>query len=396
MPAEILGYAERENITQIVVGRSKAGFLGRLAGRSLSDALARRAEPRRRARRHRRQAARSAAPAPASPLALDRDLPIGALAAAGSVAVAVGVGEVLDRWLRLPNLSMIFLIAVLLSAARFGVRAAIVAAVLSFLAYDFFFVPPLLPVHDRRAAGILRPRHLPRRREPGRLARRPGARPGAAGARQRPGDAARCSSSRASFPARSTLDDILDTTTVYAHKTLSARGVVMLLPEDGELPLSAAWPPIDALDPGENGAARWAFDKSEPAGWKTGTLPNVRFQFRPLVTSRGVVGVCGFEPADRDAPISPTLEHALNLILEQAAIAIDRALLVKDSVRTVALEENEKLRGTLLASLSHDLRTPLATITGAVTTLQQVRRRHRAPSSARDLLASIEEESARG
>ena len=121
--------------------------------------------------------------------ALDRELPIGALAAAGSVAVAVGVGEVLDRWLRLPNLSMIFLIAVLLSAARFGVRAAIVAAVLSFFAYDFFFIPPLLPVHHRRAAGILRPRHLPRRGEPGRLARRPGARPGAAGARKRPGDA---------------------------------------------------------------------------------------------------------------------------------------------------------------------------------------------------------------
>ena len=189
-----------------------------------------------------------------------------------------------------------------------------------------------------------------------------------------------------------TLDDILDTTTVYAQKTLEARGVVMLLPEDGELPLSAAWPPIDELDPGENGAARWAFDKSEPAGWKTGTLPNVRFQFRPLVTSRGVVGVCGFEPADRDAPISPTLEHALNLILEQAAIAIDRALLVKDSVRTVALEENEKLRGTLLASLSHDLRTPLATITGAVTTLRKFGD-GMAPEQRADLLASIEEES---
>ena len=167
----------------------------------------------------------------------------------------------------------------------------------------------------------------------------------------------------------------------------------MLLPEDGELPLSAAWPPIDELDPGENGAARWAFDKSEPAGWKTGTLPNVRFQFRPLVTSRGVVGVCGFEPADRVAPISPTLEHALNLILEQAAIAIDRAMLVKDSVRTVALEENEKLRGTLLASLSHDLRTPLATITGAVTTLRKFGDGMAAEQRA-DLLASIEEESA--
>jgi two-component system sensor histidine kinase KdpD len=120
----------------------------------------------------------------------------------------------------------------------------------------------------------------------------------------------------------------------------------------------------------------------------------VRFQFRPLVTSRGVVGVCGLEPADLSATISPTLEHALNLILEQAAIAIDRALLVKDSVRTVALEENEKLRSTLLASLSHDLRTPLAAITGAVTTLRKFGDGMAAEQRA-DLLASIEEESAR-
>jgi two-component system sensor histidine kinase KdpD len=107
-----------------------------------------------------------------------------------------------------------------------------------------------------------------------------------------------------------------------------------------------------------------------------------------------VLGVCGLEPSDREAPISPTLEHAVNLILEQAAIAIDRALLVKDSVRTVALEENEKLRGTLLASLSHDLRTPLATITGAVTTLRKFGD-GMAPEQRADLLASIEEESAR-
>jgi len=159
--------------------------------------------------------------------------------------------------------------------------------------------------------------------------------------------------------------------------------------------LSSAWPPsVDALDAGETGAARWAFEKSEAAGWKTGTLPNVRFQFRPLVTTRGVVGVCGFEPADPAAPLSPTLDHALNLILEQAAIAIDRAMLVKDSMRTVALEENEKLRATLLASLSHDLRTPLATITGAVTTLRKFGDTM-SNEQREDLLASIEEESGR-
>ena len=343
LPAEILGYAERENITQVVVGRSKAGFLGRLAGRSLSDALARRAslvgvhvvtgDKPREAPRRRRFAARSAATCRSARSPRQ-----------ASVAVAVGVGEALDRWLRLPNLSMIFLIAVLLSAARFGVRAAIVAAVLSFLAYDFFFVPPYYQFTIAEpqeffalviflAVASLVGWLAGRARDQERLARA----------------SAQATSSLFEFSRKlsgaATLDDILDTTTVYAHKTLRARGVVMLLPEDGELPLSAAWPPIDELDPGENGAARWAFDKSEPAGWKTGTLPNVRFQFRPLVTSRGVVGVCGFEPADRDAPISPTLEHGLNLILEQAAIAIDRALLVKDSVRTVgAGREREAAR----------------------------------------------------
>ena len=168
----------------------------------------------------------------------------------------------------------------------------------------------------------------------------------------------------------------------------------MLLPEDGELTLASAWPPLDALSPGEIGAARWAFDKREAAGWKTDTLPNVRFQFRPLVTTRGVVGVCGFEPADPTAPIPPTLDHALNLILDQTAIAVDRALLVKDSLRTAALEDNEKLRATLLASLSHDLRTPLASITGAVTTLQKFGDTLD-EEKRRDLLSSIEEEAQR-
>ena len=392
LPAEILLYAQRENITQIVVGRSKAGLLGRLAGRSLSEALVRRAaligvhvvtgdKP--------REAAAGWTPK----ALLGRGLPVGAAAAVGSVVGAVGVGELLNQWLRLPNLSMIFLIAVLFCAVRFGVRAAVLAGVLSFLAYDFFFIEPLYEFtisepHEFFAlvifliVAILVGWLAGRARDQERLAR----------------DSARATQSMFELSRKLSgaveLDDILEAATVYAQKTLGARCVVMLLPEDGELALSAAWPPIDALDAGETSAARWAFEKSEAAGWKTGTLPNVRFQFRPLMTSRGVVGVCGFQPADMLAPLLPTLEHALNLILEQAAIAIDRANLVKASVRTVALEENDRLRTTLLASLSHDLRTPLAAITGAVTTLRKFG--DAMPGEQRaDLLASIEEEAGR-
>ena len=118
------------------------------------------------------------------------------------------------------------------------------------------------------------------------------------------------------------------------------------------------------------------------------------FSFDLWSTPRGVVGVCGIEPKVAKDPLSPQDEGMLTSILEQTAIAIDRSLLVADSVKAAALEENEKLRTMLLASLSHDLRTPLASITGAVTSLLQLGDKIPAPDR-RDLLVSIEEEAGR-
>jgi two-component system, OmpR family, sensor histidine kinase KdpD len=392
LPAEVLAFAQRENITQIVIGRSRASLWASLTGRSLSSAIVRRSknigvhvvvgDPERQeppARLWRWPSAKGSL--------------IGVVAASAAVAVAVGLGYTIDYWLHLPNLSMIFLTAVLFCAVQFGLRSAVLAAVLSFFAYDFFFVQPLYEftiAEPQEFFALLI--FLVVAVFTGLLAGR--ARDQAENVR----DNARTTQSiyelSRKLSGAAALDDILLAATVYAQKTLGARCVVTMLPEDGELALSAAWPPIDRLDPGETGAARWAFEKGEAAGWRTGTLPNVRFQFRPLVTTRGIGGVCGIEPADPIAAISPERERALSLILEQTAIAIDRALLVKDSVKTAALEENEKLRTTLLSSLSHDLRTPLASITGAVTTLRQFGETM-APAQRADLLASIEEEAAR-
>jgi two-component system sensor histidine kinase KdpD len=120
----------------------------------------------------------------------------------------------------------------------------------------------------------------------------------------------------------------------------------------------------------------------------------VRFQFRPLVSPRGAVGVCGIEPKNASEPFSPQEDRMLTSILDQTAIAIDRSLLIGESIRAAALEENEKLRTTLLSSLSHDLRTPLASITGAVTSLRELGDKM-TPQDRQDLLASIEEESGR-
>ncbi|MBV9906491.1 MAG: sensor histidine kinase KdpD, partial [Hyphomicrobiales bacterium] len=141
-PAEILKLAARENFTQIVLGQSRAGVLRRLLGRSLPDALTHRAggieihivpgeaEPR-------------SLWLDLKPLLSRRGLGSEIAVALASVAAAVAVAEALTEFLKLPNLSMIFLTAVLFCSVRFGTRAAVIASLASFAAYNFFFIPPI-------------------------------------------------------------------------------------------------------------------------------------------------------------------------------------------------------------------------------------------------------------
>ena len=391
LAGEALRYARQENITQIIVGRSRAGLIARALGRSLSDAIVRRSTD---IGVHVLTANKETAASSRRKFALPSrsEAVIGAIAAVVSVGLAVGIGELLSHWLRLPNLSMIFLTAVLFCAVSYGLWSAVTASLLSFLAYNFFFIEPVYTFtvaepHELFALLIF----LAVAILTGSLAGR--VRDQAAIVKQR----AESTQSLYDFSRRlagaADLDAILWAAAAHLNRSMSAR-VLLLMPDEGELTIKSAWPPNDQLDLGEMSAARWAFDKAEASGWRTGTLPNLAYQFRPLATTRGVLGVCGLSPNNRETPFSVEAENTLAAILEQTAIAIDRSVLVREAVRIAAIEENERLRTTLLASLSHDLRTPLASITGAVSTLRQLG--HRMPEAERqDLLVSIEEEAGR-
>jgi two-component system, OmpR family, sensor histidine kinase KdpD len=392
LAGEVLRFARAENVTQIVLGRSRASFVARVLRRSLTEEIVRRSHE---IAIH--VVMDEAARPQAAPRKLDRATHIamatGLGAAIAGVAATVGAGLMLDRWLHLPNLSMIFLVPVIFCAVRFGLWPAVAASILSFLAFDFFFVEPFY------AFTISQPQEfvallvfLVVAVITGSLASR--VREHSLNMRQRVDAAQSLFEISRKLSGAAKLDDVAWAATAHAQKVLGAKCVVTLLLEDGELRLAAAWPPFDNMDVAETSAARWALDKGEPAGWRTGTLPNVRFQFRPLVTPRGVVGVCGIEPKNVSEPFSPQDDRTLTSILDQTAIAIDRSLLVGESIRAAALEENEKLRTTLLSSLSHDLRTPLASITGAVTSLRELGDKM-SPQDRQDLLASIEEESGR-
>ncbi len=391
-PAEILRLARRENVTQIVLGQSRSGFLGSLFGRSLPDALLRHAgtieihviphdeEPQRLLWLRPKLSVK--------PTGLGLEI----AAALASVACAVAVGEALTAVLKLPNLSMIFLTAVLFSGVRFGTRAAVIASFASFVAYNFFFIEPIYTVTVAQpqelfalliflAVAVLTGSLTGRVRD------------------QRESVIKNAEIMRSLYDysrklsGASSADDVLWAAAAHLHATFGGR-IVLLVAEGDDLQMRAAWPPDAQLDAAALTAARWAQQKNEPAGWGTGTLPRVEYQFRPLVAARGPIAVCGFEPHSPDQSITAEDERALTAILDQTAIALDRALLAREAVKAATMQENEKVRDALLASLSHDLRTPLSSIAGAATSLRALGDKM-SPDERLELLASIEDETAR-
>ena len=390
-PSEILRLARRENVTQIVLGQSRAGLLRRFFGRSLPEALMQHAGG---IEIHIVPGEEGQGPSwpRLKPRLNPKGLGVELAGALASVACAVGVGEALSVVLRLPNLSMIFLTAVLFSGVQFGTRAAVMASIASFVAYNFFFIRPLYTFTVAQpeelfalliflAVAVLTGSLTGRVRDQ----------------RETVIKIAQVTQSLYEFSRKlsgaSSADDVLWAAAAHLHATFGGR-IVLLVAEGDELQIRAAWPPDAQLDAAALGAARWAQQKKEPAGWGTGTLPRVPYQFRPLVAARGPLAVCGFEPHSADEPISAEDERALTAILDQTAIALDRALLAREALNAATMQENEKVRDALLNSLSHDLRTPLASIAGAATSLRALGDKM-SPSERLELLSSIEEETAR-
>lgn len=386
--SELLKLARREHATQIVLGANRRGrwwFGGR---GSLADELAAKADGLSIHLITAEQSETSTA-RPRRTLSLPSPRPV--LLASAVVAVATALGTTIERMIHLPNVSMLFLLAVVVAAVQGGYASALLASALSGLAYNFFFIQPLYTFtiaapHEVFAfilfliAALFAGGLASRVREQATTAR------SRAVAVQSLYDFARKLSGTAAT------EDVLWAAVSQLYESLGYP-CVLLMPQEGkDLTLIAAWPPDAELDITDQTAARWAFEHKEAAGRDTGTLPASRYQFRPLISPQAVIGVCGVRwPGETLDSLS---ERMLLAVMDLAAIAVDRARLSQESLAQAARLHGESLRAALLSSLSHDLRTPLATITGAVTSLRQFGARM-GPESRDDLLLTIEEESER-
>ncbi len=266
------------------------------------------------------------------------------------------------------NLVMLYLVVVVVSAVFLGRGPSILASVLSVLAFDFFFVPPHLTfaVSDTEyiltfiglfLVGLVISTLATRAREQA--------------------DAARFSAEQTTelyelsrdLAAVYGLDDILRALIRHIQGTFGREGVI-LLPDHGRLASTVGNGELE-LNENELAVGDWVLRHGEPAGRNTNTLPGAQLRYLPLKTARGVLGVLGIRGSGEvDRYLTPEQERLMEAFASQAAVAIERAQLAEQARQAQVLQGAEQLQTALLNSISHDLRTPLVSITGALSSLQ--------------------------
>ncbi len=387
--ATVLAYARQNNVTQIVVGKSRRSGWRALFHRSLAPALLKEQSG---AALHvitERAAGPvlSNGPIPAAPRSV---LAWGGhLAAMALVACAIVVGEAIESRVENANLAMLFMLSVMLAGLAFGLWPAITAAALAAIAYNFFFLQPLLSFWIGHPGDVLTfVVFFAVALTTGGLTGRVRDQAKATARRASAVTALLAASRQLSGAARKE-----DAAAILAEQLAAATAgkVVVFLPRDEEIVVAAGAPALEPLTTADMTAARWSWTRGEPAGAGTGTLPNAGWSFRPLQGVRTRSGVVGFEPSALQGTESERFALAL---LDQGAITLERAELAAAAVDAEALRRSDRLRAALLNSVSHDLRTPLATVLGSATTLIDFGKTVE-PAVRDDLLLSIREEAER-
>lgn len=364
---ELLSYARRRNVSRIVVGRSGDGHWKWLPRRTLIDELLRGA---REIDIHVIHGGEPARPAPAA-AAVARTGPIDLGRYAHASAIVAGCvaidALIFHAGLAEANLVMVLLLGVVYAAARLGRGPGMFASVTGVLVFDFFFVPPYLTfsVADAQylitfavmlGIAVLTSSLTSHIQEQARLSRR----------RERRAEALYRLSRQLSGQAG--LHVLVQVALQHLAETFGGEVAIFLLDAQGRLEAHANTRTSFAAQEHERAVAQWVLDRKQPAGRGTDTLPNAQAFYLPLMGSQGPVGALGLRTSD-DHPLPHDQRQLLETFASQIAGALEREALAAQ-VRAVLMQaETERLRNSLLSSVSHDLRTPLAGIAGASSSL---------------------------
>ncbi len=362
----VMDYAGRHNITKIVMGKPNKPRWRELISPPIVDRVIRRSgaidvvivsfdqE---------QSSEKGTAPKHRHPLELR-----GYAASLSFVAGATLLCELLRPFLVPTNMVMVYLLAVVVASVRLNRRPAIATAFLGVLAFNFFFVPPRLTfnVADTQylltflgllVVGVVISTLMARARERADVMR------------SREVQTASLYYLSRDLAASADIDAVLKAVLRNVEEAVNAQ-VVILLPEGERLDILASSDGL-ALDIKEQAVADWAFRNNHPAGRATDTLVSAGLIYLPLQTPASVLGVMGVKMENLQAYHSQDNRRLLDAFATQAAMAMERVRFSRQAEQAQIIQARENLERALLNSISHDLRTPLVSVTGVLTSLKE-------------------------
>ncbi len=281
-------------------------------------------------------------------------------------AVATALGALIAPYISPTNLVVIYLLAVVVAAVYLGRGPAILASILGVAAFDYFFVPPhltlavsnteyLLTFFGLLGVGLVISQLTAQVREQ------------AEAVQHREVQTVELYELGRDLTVAANLEGVIHAAISHVGQTFS-REVAVFLPDNNSPKVYATSPGLTISD-NDSAVATWAFEHGQVAGRGTETLPEASMRYQPLKTTRGVVGVLGVKPSTSERSLTRDQLRTLDAFANQIALAIERARLDEQARQAELLEITDKLQNALLNSISHDLRTPLVSITGALSSL---------------------------
>ncbi|WP_374471316.1 DUF4118 domain-containing protein [Phenylobacterium sp.] len=308
-----------------------------------------------------------------------------------AVALATLAGVLVDAASGAPNASLVFVLPVVLAAARFGWGPALVAALAGVVAFNFFLIEPRHTLRVAEASNVWALALL--------LAVAAVVSAVAAESRRR-AVAARAAADQAlalqslarTLVGASSRQAIADCCAEAAARLFSAPSVV-LLEERGRFAARAVAGGA-RLSEADEAAARWALGARHATRGGAYPTPEAEFDFWPVVTAARQSAVIGLRLQDPDAGRPEAPDRLVQIVEGYLAVALDREAYARRALRREVRTAGERLKADLLAAVSHDLKTPLSTIVVTLQSLRRFEREHDAETRS-ELLAAAEAEAAR-
>ncbi len=285
-------------------------------------------------------------------------------------ALATGASALLFGRFAPANLVMVFLLGVVITAIRFGRGPGVLASLLSVLAFDFFFIPPYFSfaVSDTQyvltfavmlAVAITVSSLAANVRLQARVAVH----------RERRTTALFALTKELS--ATRDLSEIMRIGVRHLTATFECQATILLPDERGKIQYPREFGVYGSLHGADLGVAQWVFDHGQPAGRGTQTLPGAEALYLSLQSGKNRIGVLAVLPAEQRRVFNPEQMRLLETFAAQIASAIERVNLAAAAQKMELKANDESVRNSLLAGISHDLRTPLAVIAGSASSLVQ-------------------------